>query len=253
MIELMQGDCLERMTEIPDGSVDMVMADPPYGTTACAWDSVIPLGDMWQHLQRVVKPTGAIVLMASQPFTTSLIASNMSMFKYCWVWNKKSVTGFLNSKKQPLRQHEDIAVFYKTKPNYNPQMHNYKHLRHFAGTQKNPTSANYGKQKTYTSVLDPKESYPRSIININAVVNNSKLKINHPTQKPVALMAYLIKTYTNDGETVLDFAMGSGTTGVACVKHGRNFIGIELDKDYFKIASARIADAGNTLWKGLTP
>lgn len=229
-IKLMQGDCLERMKEIPDGSVDMILTDPPYGTTACKWDSIIPLEPMWEQLKRIIKPNGAIVMTASQPFTTTLIASNMKMFKYCWVWEKSKPTGHLNAKKQPLKTYEDVTLFYSKQCTYNPQ-----------GTK--PTDkmvsrtnrGNYGEcSKTTRQTVT---NYPRNIVKFPSIDGV------HPTQKPVALMEYLIKTYTNEGETVLDFTMGSGTTGVACVNTSRKFIGIELDHDYFNIALERIEAA----------
>ena len=237
-IELMKGDCLERMKEIPDGSVDMVLTDPPYGTTACKWDSVIPLEPMWEQLKRVIKPNGAIVMTASQPFTTTLIASNMKMFKYCWVWDKVNrPTGHLNAKKQPLRESEDVAVFYGNQPTYRPQMVD-GHPYTATGSKKSDC---YGSQVATTTVCDGKR-YPRSTIRIKADERGTVGRI-HPTQKPVALMEYLIKTYTNEGETVLDFTMGSGTTGVACKNLNRRFLGIELDKKYFQIAQGRISAA----------
>ena len=228
----MQGDCLERMKEIESGSADMVLADPPYGTTACKWDSIIPLEPMWEQLKRVIKPNGAIVMTASQPFTTTLISSNMKMFKYCWVWNKKQGGNPLNAKRQPLRITEDVVVF--NAKTYNPQMRTGK-LRKKGGINKQPETT--GKVDiNYSSYND--QYYPTTIIEI---ANCSKKKERvHPTQKPVALMEYLIKTYTNEGETVLDFTMGSGTTGVACKNLGRKFIGIEMDEGYFDIASKRM-------------
>ena len=232
MINLMQGDCLERMKEIPDGSVDMILTDPPYGTTACKWDSIIPLEPMWEQLKRIIKPNGAIVMTASQPFTTTLIASNMKMFKYCWVWDKKVGTGFLNAKRQPLRCCEDVVVFYKKPPTYTPQMRlGFKPYECKQGATK---TQNYGKQTGATTVSDGSR-YPLNLVSFNR--DGSK---QHPTQKPVALMEYLIKTYTNENETVLDFTMGSGSTGVACVNTNRDFIGIELDETYFNIAKQRI-------------
>ena len=230
---LMFGDCLERMKEIPSGSVDMVLTDPPYGTTACKWDSIIPLEPMWEQLKRIIKPNGAIVMTASQPFTTTLISSNMGMFKYCWVWEKQQPTGFLNARRFPLRAHEDIVVFCNGTHTYNPQ------------GLKSVTVKNSRKNKSgngcYGSV-DAKDytqkegNFPRSVIKVSRVTH----KQVHPTQKPVALMEYLIKTYTNEGETVLDFTMGSGSTGVACVNTGRKFIGIELDPTYYGIACERV-------------
>ena len=232
MINLMFGDCLERMKEIPDCSVDMVMTDPPYGTTACKWDSVIPLDPMWEQLKRIIKPNGAIVMTASQPFTTTLIASNMKMFKYCWVWNKKKGGNIQSLKWQPYKTHEDIAIFCKGAVIYyaikTPQK---------TRTGKTYSSGQANGIKNYGDVRIYNDKHPKSILEISNA--NQKGKV-HPTQKPVALMEYMIKTYTNEGETVLDFTMGSGTTGVACVNLGRNFIGIEMDENYFNIASDRI-------------
>ena len=232
---LMQGDCLERMKEIPDGSVDMVLTDPPYGTTACKWDSIIPLEPMWEQLKRIIKPNGAIVMTASQPFTTTLISSQMKLFKYSWVWDKGQGTGFLNAKRQPLRSCEDVVVFYKKQPTYNPQMRlGFKPYKCKQGATK---TQNYGKQSGAITVSDGSR-YPLTLV----AFNRDGAKV-HPTQKPVALMEYLIKTYTNETETVLDFTMGSGSTGVACINTNRKFIGIELDEDYFHIAKERIYHA----------
>ena len=243
-IWLMQGDCLERMKEIADSSVDLVLTDPPYGTTACKWDSIIPLEPMWEQLKRVIKPNGAIVMTASQPFTTTLISSNMKMFKYCWVWNKVLPRGHLNAKKMPLRVFEDVAVFYSKPCTYNPQK-TFGHKRKVARTKYNKEgdgSQVYGKESRDT-FYDSDERYPTGIIEISTANQHGKV---HPTQKPVALMEYLIKTYTNEGETVLDFTLGSGTTGVACVNTGRKFIGIELDTHYFNVAKDRIIAATST-------
>ncbi len=242
MINLMKGDCLERMKEIPDGSVDMILTDPPYGTTQCKWDSVIPLEPMWAELKRIIKPNGAIVMTASQPFTTTLIASNMKMFKYCWVWEKTQPTGFQNAWKQPMRNVEDIVVFYRKMPNYQPQGIVKTQRVERNSMRKNSgfinwrsTCANGERFKSEYS------NFPRQILKFK------KDKGLHPTQKPVALMEYLIKTYTNEGETVLDFTMGSGTTGVACVNTGRKFIGIEMDDHYFEVAKERIDSAQSRL------
>jgi len=230
---LMQGDCLERMKEIPDGSVDMILADPPYGTTACKWDSIIPLEPMWEQLKRVIKPNGAIVMTASQPFTTVLINSNINNFKYSWVWEKEQGVNFQLAKRQPLKVHEDICVFYREQCLYIPQG-----LRDCEINKSNKGKggnlghcASEAVRGTYTQT---KTGYPKSIQKF------SRDRGLHPTQKPVALMEYLIKTYTNENETVLDFTMGSGTTGVACRNTGRKFIGIELDDNYFDIAKQRV-------------
>src|SRR5690625_1829192 len=219
---LMQGDCLERMKEIPDGSVDMILADPPYGTTACKWDSVIPLEPMWEQLKRAIKPNGAIVMTSAQPFTTTLISSNKAMFKQCLVWDKVAPRGFLNAKKMHLTRHEDIVVFYSKLPTYNPQMEVRGKPRSKGSYNKKRGDGDmvyraFKNTKSYNNTY-----YPTSILKFSNAVQRGKV---HSTQKPVELMEYLIKTYTNEGETVLDFAMGSGTAGVACVNTGRNFIG----------------------------
>jgi len=223
------------MPEIPDKSIDMILADPPYGTTACKWDSIIPLEPMWKQLKRVIKKNGAIVMTASQPFTTILISSNMKMFKYEWVWMKSKATGFLDAKKRPLNNHENICVFYKKQPTYNPQMIKANKI-YKRGFIKRKKSECYGKEKDFKQ-NEIGFRYPKRIIGIG---NANTRNIVHPTQKPVALMEYLIKTYTNEGETILDFTMGSGTTGVACKNLNRNFIGIEKDEKYFEIAKQRI-------------
>ena len=238
--QLIHGDCLVEMASIPDGSVDMVMADSPYGTTACRWDSIIPLEPMWDHLKRVIKPNGAIVMTASQPFTTTLIASNMKMFRYCWVWDKGQGTGYLNIKRQPLKNCEDVCVFYTKQCDYRPQMRT--GFKPYSCGQGKTKSQNYGKQ-TGALTVSGGTRYPLSKISFN----RDKSKV-HPTQKPVALMEYMIRTYTNEGQTVLDFAMGSGTTGVASKNTGRNFIGIELDATYFDIATKRIKDTPDPLF-----
>lgn len=230
MIKLMQGDCLEVMKQIPDGSIDMILTDPPYGTTACKWDSIIPLEPMWEHLKRIIKPDGTIVMTASQPFTTTLISSNMKMFKYCWVWNKKSFANQMLAKKQPLKITEDIIVF--NSKIYKPQglIEVNKITR-----QGEKITDNNGGGKRKKEYKQTHTNYPRNILEFSK--DRPSL---HSTQKPVALMEYLIKTYTNEGETILDFTMGSGTTGVAAKNLNRDFIGIELDEEYFKIAEQRI-------------
>jgi site-specific DNA-methyltransferase (adenine-specific) len=232
---LLMGDCLERMKEIPDGSVDMILTDPPYGTTACKWDSIIPLEPMWKQLKRVIKPNRAIVMTASQPFTTTLISSNMKMFKYCWVWDKKKGGNIQLLKWQPYKVHEDVVVFSSGPVKYYPIKTKQKERtgKTYSAGEANGIP-NYGDLRTYN------DKYPKSIIEISNANQRGKV---HKTQKPVALMEYLIKTYTNEGETVLDFCLGSGTTGVACKKLNRNFIGIELDEKYFKIAQDRISAA----------
>lgn len=232
---LMQGDCLDRMKEIPDGTVDLVLTDPPYGTTACKWDSVIPLEPMWKQLKRVIKPNGAIVMTAAQPFTSALVMSNPDMFKYDWVWEKPSAKGHLNAKKQPMRAHESVLVFYKKQPTYNPQMTD-GHIRKVSFKRKELNSEVYNENTSDVS-YDSTRRYPRSVQIVKQDTQKCSL---HPTQKPIALMEYLIKTYTNEGETVLDFTAGSFTTGVACVNLNRKFIGIEMDKVYFDIGVNRV-------------
>jgi len=237
-MNLMLGDCLERMKEIPDGSVDMVLTDPPYGTTACKWDSVIPFEPMWEQLKRIVKPRGAIVLTASQPFTSALVMSNAAMFRYCWVWEKSKATGFLNAKKRPLVAHEDVLVFCQSVSAYNPQKTSA--AAYDKGVRKAQTENDVYSKFAQVGVKSSGERYPRSVQYFKTAEREGGY---HKTQKPVALMEYLIKTYTNEGETVLDFTMGSGTTGIACVNTERNFIGIEMDQTYFDIAKGRIEDA----------
>lgn len=249
MINLMHGDCLEEIKNIPDGSVDMVLTDPPYGTTACKWDSVIPFESMWEQLKRITKPNGAIVMTGSQPFTSSLIMSNVEMFKYCWVWEKSRPTGHVHSKNKPMKKHEDIVVFStgttvhatqsKTRMCYNPQNLISKVVPHIRkNSAEAATGAGFGARPSHRNTVQEFGNYPASILEIA-----SEGKTVHPTQKPVALMKYLINTYSNEGETILDFTMGSGTTGVACINTNRNFIGIELDEQYFKIAKERIEGA----------
>jgi len=242
MIQLIKGECLEQMKLIPSGSIDAIITDPPYGTTACKWDSVIPFEPMWEQLNRIIKPNGAIVLFSLQPFTSALVMSNPKRFKYEWIWKKNLKTGFLNAKKMPLLNNESISVFYSKPPTYNPVMEKRTTLK--AGNKKHSTSTdNYGDYSKSFSDNQTDFIYPSRVIeNIKCVHNSSKDKVAHPTQKPVELMEYLIKTYTNENETVLDFTMGSGTTGVAAKNLNRNFIGIELDEDYFYIAQSRICD-----------
>ena len=228
MIDLRQGDCLEVMKSIESGSVDLILTDPPYGTTACKWDSVIDFDLMWEQLNRIIKPNGAIVLFGSEPFSSALRMSNIKNYKYDWKWEKEQGVGQLNCKRRPLKKVEDILIF-NTKT-YNPQGVidcNVEKKAH-----KNDTV--YGSQRDYTQ---KKTNYPTDILKFNRELRNRK----HPTQKPVELMKYLVKTYTNKNETVLDFTMGSGSTGVACVNTNRKFIGIELDTDYFEIAKNRIS------------
>ena len=240
---LMQGDCLERMREIPDGSVDMILTDPPYGTTACKWDSVIPLEQMWEQLKRIIKPNGATVMTASQPFTTTLIASNMKMFKYCWVWEKNKGSNFATVKFMPMKEHEDVLVFGRGRLTYNET----RIERSEAGKSmvRNPVKSSGHRAGDLSVTGNFDRGHSNDHLDVNTRCARSIIKFNtevglHPTQKPVALMEYLIKTYTNEGETVLDFTFGSGSTGVACTNLNRKFIGVEMDETYFNIAKSRI-------------
>ncbi len=242
---LILGDCLEIMQDIPDGSIDMVMVDVPYGTTACKWDSIIPLEPMWKHLKRIIKKNGAIVMTTSQPFTSVLVCSNINQFKHEWIWEKAVGSNFATLKYQPMKEHENIIVFGKGRVNYYPIMQ----ARKGSGAKRLKTPYHTNSEQGGECIgkltrTNAGKDYDKEMRNPSSVqfFNNraSGDRGLHPTQKPVALMEYLIKTYTNEGETVLDFTMGSGTTGVACKNLGRDFIGIELDKKYFEIAKRRI-------------
>lgn len=230
MIELKKGNCLKLMEDVPSKSVDMILCDLPYGTTTCKWDTILPFDLLWGHYNRIIKDNGAIALFGSEPFATELRHSNIKMFRYDWVWRKPKGSGFYNAKKMPLKNHEIISIFYKRLPTYNPQMSKGK-----------PYVCKQGYVGEYLS------STGNTIVTVNngtrypVTVQNFNMEVGlHPTQKPVALLEYLIKTYTNEGDTVLDNCMGSGSTGVACVNTNRNFIGFELDDTYFKIAKKRI-------------
>ena len=236
MIDLRKGDCLELMKDLPDKSIDAIIADLPYGVTRAKWDNILDLDLLWKQYERIIKPNGAVILFGSQPFTTTLINSNIKDFKYTLVWDKKMKVGMMNCKRMPLRQHEDIMVFYKKQPTYNPQMTKGKMRNKKIAPTKDFEV--YGQITPIDNFND--DYYPSSILEFSNA--NQKAK-SHPTQKPVALMEYLIKTYTNEGEVVLDNTMGSGTTGVACVNTNRRFIGMELDEKYFEIAKERIEKA----------
>lgn len=236
--ELHLGDCLEVMKSISDGSVDLILCDLPYGTTACKWDSIIPLDKLWGEYLRVSKHNAAIVLTAQAPFDKVLWASMPSLFRYEWIWEKTHATGYLNAKKMPMKAHENVLVFYRKLPTYNPKMTS-GHERKTATKRKDMTPV-YGKQVFSSLEYDSTDRYPRSV---QVFASDKQRCALHPTQKPVALMEYLIKTYTNEGDTVLDNCMGSGTTGVACMNTGRRFIGIEMDEGYFNIAKERIESA----------
>ena len=232
---LINGDCLVEMKNIPDKSIDMILADLPYGTTACKWDTIIPFEPLWEQYKRIIKDNGAIVLTASQPFTSALVMSNIKMFKYEWIWNKITGRGHLVAKHRPMAQHENILVFGKGKTKYNPQMVLMDKPQKSKSMEASRTSIMGGHTTKESETIIRTHKYPKTII-----TQGVDGKYVHPTQKPVALMEYLIKTYTNEGDTVLDNCMGSGTTGVACKNLNRNFIGIELDKGYFEIAKSRI-------------
>ena len=245
--KLYQGDCIELMKDILDGSVDLVLTDPPYGTTACKWDSVIPFEPMWEQLNRIIKPNGAICLFGSEPFSSALRMSNIKHFKYDWYWNKSKSGNFMNANKQPHKKVEVISVFYKKQPTYNPQK-----IKNPKGIEKRMLAENKSRQKmifvgqvsTSEEITQAGKYYEADKLLPSCVIKfNNENKPIHPTQKPIALLEYLIRTYTNEGETVLDFTMGSGSTGVACVNTNRRFIGIELDENYFKIAKNRIKQA----------
>lgn len=234
MIRLHNADCFDVFPQIASGTVDLVCADIPYGTTQCRWDSVLDLQVMWDQLYRIAKPNAAIVLFSAQPFTSVLVNSNLRDWRSEWIWEKGNATGFLNAKKQPLRAHENIEVFYRRQPTYNPQF-THGHERR-TSKRKTVNSECYGKALTLTK-YDSTSRYPRDV----QFFSSDKQTGNyHPTQKPLALVQYLIETYSNSGDTVLDFTMGSGTAGVACQQVGRNFIGIEKDADIFRTACQRM-------------
>ena len=242
---LVLGDCLEVMRTMADNSVDLVLCDLPYGTTACKWDTVLPFDALWAHYKRVIKPNGAIVLFGSEPFSSLLRVSNLKQYRYDWTWDKVTARGHLVAKKRPMAQSECISVFYANAPTYNPQMVKrppdkieVRKTTEYARTEIMGGVSNAPVNRVYDAW------YPKTIITMSNA--GSSVKSVHPTQKPVALCEYLIRTYTNEGDTVLDNTMGSGTTGVACVNTGRGFIGIERDEGYYKIAVARIAKASES-------
>ena len=245
-ITLIQGDCLIEMQNIPDKSIDMILCDLPYGTTACKWDTVIPFEPLWAQYKRIIKDNGAIVLFGSQPFTSALVMSNPTLFKYQWVWVKSKKTGFTNGKNRPLSQHEDVLVFSKANVangskimmKYNPQ--GLQPIGKVIKGDKNKSIGDTNGQKYYRP--SQSKDYVREFTNYPTTVLSvaSEGKIMHPTQKPIELMEYLIKTYTNEGEVVLDNCMGSGTTAIACINTNRNYIGFELYQTYFNLANERI-------------
>ena len=239
MIELLKGDCLEVMKTIKTGSIDAIITDPPYGTTACKWDSVIDFDLMWEQLNRIIKPNGAIVLFGSEPFSSALRMSNIKNYKYDWVWEKAIGANPLLCKKRPMKYHENILLFYKKQPTYNPQMTKGKIRNKKPVMSGDKSDENWGGSMRDIKGIDNINNlyYPRSYQYFSNADQKNKV---HPTQKPVLLMEYLIKTYTNENETVLDFTCGSGSTLVACKNTNRNAIGIEMDENYFNIAKTRI-------------
>lgn len=233
-IQLIQGECLEEMRKIPDGSVDMILCDLPYGTTANRWDHIIPVVPLWNEYERIIKDNGAIILFTQPPFNFKLAYPRLNLFRYEWIWVKENATGFLNARRMPLKLTENILVFYKKLPTYHPQ--GVEDLEVPVVVSKVSESQNYRmKHRTY---LKKQRNFPKNVLAFARDKDHY-----HPTQKPVALLEYLIKTYTTEGEVVLDNCMGSGSTGVACVKTGRRFIGIELDSTYFEVAKNRIEEA----------
>jgi site-specific DNA-methyltransferase (adenine-specific) len=238
MMDLRCGDCFELMQSIPNGIVDMILCDLPYGRTKNQWDTVLPLDELWKEYSRVIKDHGAIVLFSQMPFTATLVKSNEKLFRYEWIWVKTEATGFLNAKKMPLKNHENILVFYKKTPCYHPQ---FTEGKPYTYEKFRISSSNYGESSgTGGVIVNEGKRYPKSVITFK---KDKQKQAYHPTQKPVALCEYLIKTYTNPGEIVLDNCMGSGSTGVACVNTGRQFIGMELDETYYLTAVQRIMDA----------
>ena len=238
--EILLGDCLELMKDIPNGSIDMILCDLPYGTTACKWDTIIPFDKLWEQYERIIKPNGAIVLTASQPFTSALVMSNTVLFKYEWIWEKDKPSNFALANKQPMKYHENICVFYKRQPTYNKQK--------IIGEK--PVNKNSIKNRTSEGVIGaiilPQnqaggnlERNPKSIVKFNMIKHNQNEYNQHPTQKPVSLFEYLIKTYTNEGELILDNCAGSGTTAEACFNTGRNYIQIEKEQKYFDLILER--------------
>lgn len=239
-MELLRGDCLELMKEIPDGSVDMILADPPYGTTdKNEWDKIIPLKEMFENYNRVIKDNGAVVVFSQLPFAVDVINENRRYFRYEIIWHKTQAVGFLNANRMPLRAHENILVFYKRLPTYNPQKT--KGIPYNRGLIPPNCTPNYGNFGEHYVENKTGDRHPLDVITFSSA-NRAKHHL-HPTQKPVALLEYLIRTYTNPGEVVLDNCMGSGSTGIACVNTGRDFVGIEKDDNYFRIAAERIRKA----------
>jgi len=240
---LLSGDCLEVMKQIPDASVDMVLCDLPYGTTQNRWDIIIPLAPLWEQYHRVSKPTAAIVLFGAEPFSSLLRTSNLNNYKYDWVWQKDKATGHLNAKKMPMRVTERISVFYRIPGTYNPQIVDKDPANVRPATTLRKNTGSYGDMsKPSVRGIPIDKSYPNDILKFRGCFGD-KGKSNHPTEKPVDLLEYLVRTYTNPNDVVLDNTMGSGSTGVACIKLSRGFIGIEQNSEYFQIAKSRIDEA----------
>ena len=241
--EILLGDCLELMKDIPNGSIDMILCDLPYGTTACKWDTIIPFEPLWEQYERIIKPNGAIVLTSAQPFTSALIMSNPKWFKYEWIWQKHKGTGHLNAKRKPMSNHENVLVFGKSTITYNPQMTNGEPYKLRGSHNVSPDGIAYNGSKPlavgYSDDYDSSKRYPLTIQKFDN--HNQKNERLHPTQKPVALFEYLIKTYTNENEVVMDNTMGSGTTNLAALKLNRKSIGIEKEKQYYDVAVRRLS------------
>lgn len=258
LVDLRLGDCLNLMRDLPEKSVDMILCDLPYGTTEIDWDKPIPFEPMWEQYERIIKENGAIVLFSAQPFTTDLIVSNRRLFRYEIIWRKTQPQGFLNANKAPLRNHENILVFYKKLPTYNPIKSKVDRTDLGRIRKVNAMRSKQYREMDRTTWEETGERYPTDVIDFSnwngALFGKTEGATKHPTQKPVPLCEYLILTYTNPGDTVLDNCMGSGTTGVACVKSGRNFIGMEISPEYFAIAESRIkaAQARPSLFTGLS-
>ena len=234
---IINADCLEAMKYIKNKSIDAIICDLPYQMVKCEWDSLIPFDKLWEQYKRIIKDNGAIVLTGTQPFTSALVSSNLKMFKYCWVWNKNRGSNYLQAKRQPLKYHEDICVFYKKQCTYNPQKTKGKPYKKTVRSNNREESTYHKDTRDIGYTYGSNERYPKSIISINTSIGKNTL---HPTEKPVALMEYLIKTYTNENELILDNAAGSGTLGVAAKNTNRNYILIEKEKDYFDIINNRL-------------
>ena len=246
-MQLLNGDCLQLMKQIPNKSIDMILCDLPYGTTACKWDSVIPFEPLWEQYKRIIKDNGAICLFGSEPFSTELRHSNLKMYKYDWIWLKNTVDGFMNARCRPLKKTENILVFSKKQARAGGDNMKYYPQNLIAVNRKITERKRINDEHVFERRSRVGKQYTQQYTNypINILKYSREPKSIHPTQKPVALLEYLIKTYTNEGDVVLDNCMGSGSTGVACVNTGREFIGIELDENYYNIAKNRISQALN--------